>query len=532
MKILVTDPIAKEGLDRLCCEAEVDVALGLSPIDLVARIGEYDALVVRSETKVAAPVIEAGNKLKVIGRAGVGVDNVDVETATSKGILVVNSPGGNTTAAAEHTIGLILALSRNIPQANAALHSGKWERSRFTGVEVLNKVIGIVGLGRVGTEVARRAQGLLMRVVAFDPFLSEEAAHKLGVEMLPLQDVLHRADYLTVHVPLTSETHHLLGSRELSLMKTGARLINAARGGIIDEGALFDALRSGHLAGAALDVFETEPLSATSPLLTVPNVIVTPHLGAATKEAQVNVAVDVAEDVLAALRGEIVRNAVNLPPVPREVLRQLEPYLILADKMGRLLGYLAGSAVDRLEVQYAGEVSEKNTALLTLAALQGLLAPQLTEPVNLVNAPAIARRRGILVSERRTSAAEGFASLISVEVGTRTGTRSVAGTLFGAGEPRIVRIDQYRVDFEPFGYMLIDSHVDKPGMIGKVGTILGSWHINIAGMQVGRKSPGGRAVTVLSIDDPIPSEVLDQLRAVDGIDDLKFVDLGNRHRAG
>lgn len=548
-RIFVADPIAREGIERLSAEAKVDVITGLTASQLIERIGEYDALVVRSETKVTADVIEAGRNLKVIGRAGVGVDNIDVEAATVRGILVVNSPGGNTIAAAEHTIAMVLVLSRNIAQANASLHAGRWDRSSFVGVEVLNKTIGIVGLGRIGSEVARRAQGLMMKVIAYDPFLSSEVARKQGIELLPLDEVLKRADYVTIHVPLSPETRHMIGARELSTMKPGARLINVARGGIVDESALCDALRSGHLAGAALDVFETEPLPSDSPLLAIPSVIVSPHLGASTREAQVNVAIEVADEILLALRGEAVRNAVNLPSVPQEVVRQMHPHLVLVEKMGRLLGCLTDGAAERLEVCYCGEVAEANTALLTLAALKGFLMPQLSEHVNLVNAQAIARRRGIKIYEEKTSSTEGFASLITLRLVAqaegarrgdaarrsatgratfgRAGSLSVSGTLFGA-EPRIVSIDGYRVDFEPFGYMLIDSHIDKPGMIGKIGTILGSHNINIAGMQVGRLTRAGEAVTVLSVDDPVPPEVLNQILQVDGIENLRFVDLGDR----
>ncbi|MBI2954915.1 MAG: phosphoglycerate dehydrogenase [Chloroflexi bacterium] len=523
-RILVADPIAAEGIERLRAEAEVDVATGLSAGQLIERIDGYDALVVRSETKVTSAVVDAGRRLKVIGRSGVGVDNIDLDAATFRGILVVNSPGGNTVAAAEHTMALIMALSRNVVQANISLRAGKWDRSRFTGVEVLNKTLGVVGLGRIGGEVARRAQGLMMRVIAYDPFLSPETARKRGIELLPLDEVLRRADYVTVHVPLTADTHHLIGERELALMRRDARLINVARGGIVDEEALGAALKNGHLAGAALDVFEHEPLAADSPLLSLPNVIVTPHLGASTREAQVSVAVEVAEEILLALRGDAVRNAVNLPPMPQEVLRRMRPHLLLAEKLGRLAGYLADSAASRLELRYSGEVAETNTALLTRAAIKGFLMPQLSEHVNLVNAQAIAVRRGVAIHEEKTSSTEGFASLISMRVVTQSGSRAVAGTLFGA-DPRIVGIDGYRVDFEPFGYMLIDNHLDKPGMIGQIGTILGNHHINIAGLHLGRASRGGIAVTVLSVDDPVPTEVLNMVRQVDGIEDLRFVDL-------
>lgn len=528
MRVLVADPIAREGIERLRAEAEVDVITGLALADLLSRLPDYDALVVRSETKVTAEVIDAGKRLKVIGRAGVGVDNIDVPAATARGILVVNSPGGNTIAAAEHAMALLLALSRNIPQANARLRAGGWDRSSFIGVEVLGKTLGIIGLGRIGSEVARRAQGFQMQVIAYDPYLSAEGAAKMGIRLVSLEELIRASDYITLHVPLSSETRHLIGERELSAMKKGVRIINAARGGIVDEAALCDAVKRGHVAGAALDVFETEPLPADSPLRDLPNVIVTPHLGASTKEAQISVAVEVAEEVLAALRGEPVRNAVNLPSVPKEVLREIEPYLALVEKMGRLLGHLVEGAVERLEVLYSGEVAEKHTALITLAVLKGLLTPQLSEEVNLVSAPLMAKRRGISVSERTTASAEGFGSLISAVATTARSSRYVSGALFGTSEPRIVRVDQYRVDFEPFGYMLIHWHDDRPGIIGAIGTILGRNGINIAGLYLGRQTRGGRAMAVVSVDDEVPPHVLQEIREMEAIHDIKLVDLGDR----
>lgn len=531
MKVLVADPIARDGIERLRAEAEVDIIVGQTLPSLLTCIPSYDALVVRSETKVTAEVIEAGKRLKVIGRAGVGVDNIDVNAATTHGILVVNSPGGNTIAAAEHTMALLLGLSRNVPQANACLRAGGWDRAKFTGVEVLGKTLGVIGLGRIGSEVARRAQCFQMEVIAYDPFLSPDGASKLGVKLVSLEELVRTSDYITLHVPLSSETHHLIGERELSAMKKGVRIINAARGGIVDEAALCSALKSGHVAGAALDVFETEPLPLDSPLRDLPNVIVTPHLGASTKEAQVNVAVEVAEEVLAALRGEPVRNAVNLPSVSREVLREIEPYLVLVEKMGRLLGYLAEGAVEKLEVLYSGEVAEKHTAFITLAALKGLLTPQLSEEVNLVSAPLIARRRGLSVSERKTASSEGFGSLITAVASTARGSHLVAGALFGTSEPRIVRVDEYRVDFEPFGHILIHWHDDRPGIIGAIGTILGRNGINIAGLNLGRKARGERAMAAVSVDDEVPAPVLQEIRNMDSIHDIKLVDLGAGFRA-
>lgn len=526
MKVLVADPIAKEGIAKLQVEAAVDVVTGLAPGDLIKCIPEYDALVVRSETKVTAEVIEAGRNLKIIGRAGVGVDNIDVPAATARGIVVVNSPGGNTIAATEHAMALLLSLSRNIPQANSSLKEGKWNRSAFTGVQVMGKTLGVIGLGRIGGEVARRAQGFKMQVLAYDPFLSSEGATQQGVRLVTLDELIRTSDYITVHVPLVAETRHMIGERELAAMKKGVRIINAARGGIVDEVALCAAIKTGQVAGAALDVFETEPLPSDSPLLGLPSIVVTPHLGASTNEAQVNVAVEVAEGVLAALRGEYVQNAVNLPSVPKEVLRQIEPYVVLVDRIGRLLGNLVDGAIQKLEVTYSGEVAGTHTALITLSLLKGLLTPQMSGEINLVSAPLLAKRRGINVLEQTTPGAEGFGSLITARASTSTGSRLVAGTLFGELEPRIVRVDDYRVDFEPFGYNIIQWHEDKPGMIGKIGTILGRNNINIAGLHLGRKTRGGRAIVILSVDDRVPPPVLRDILDVGGIFDLRFVDLG------
>ncbi|MDI6889219.1 MAG: phosphoglycerate dehydrogenase [Methanocellales archaeon] len=522
MKVLITDPISEEGVKKLKKRATVDVATDLSENELVEQIKDYDALIVRSGTQVTRKVINAATKLKVIGRAGVGVDNIDVDAATEKGIIVINAPEGNTISAAEHTIAMMLALSRNIPQADISLKSGKWNRSKFMGVEVHNKVLGVIGLGRVGTEVAKRAQGLGMQVLACDPFISTERAEELGVQLTDMSEILKKSDYITIHTPLNKDTRHLISDEQLKKMKDGVRIINCARGGIIDEKALVKAIESGKVAGTALDVFENEPLK-DSPLLHLNNVIVTPHLGASTREAQVNVAVTAAEGVLDALKGGPVRNAVNMPSIKPETLAAIRPYLMLVEKLGSLCVQLVEGRINTVEVSYSGDVASMDTGPLTIAVLKGILNRVLSEPVNFVNAPVIAKSRGIKVVESKIGATEDFADLITVTAKTPKGKKSVAGTLFGKKDARIVRIDGYHVDAVPSGHMLVSAHIDKPGIIGRVGTILGENNINIAGMQVGREKTGGRAVMVLNVDSAVPDKILKQIEKVDGIFDVKPV---------
>jgi len=522
LKVLVTDPLSEVGIKRLKKEATVDVATNLSESELVKRIKDYDALMVRSGTQVTRKVINAATKLKVIGRAGVGVDNIDVDAATEKGIIVINAPEGNTISAAEHTIAMMLALSRNIPQANISLKSGKWDRGKFTGVEVHNKVLGIVGLGRVGAEVAKMAQGLGMQILAYDPFISTERAEELGVQLADMNEILKKSDYITIHAPLNKDTRHLISDEQFKKMKDGVRLINCARGGIIDENALAKAIESGKVAGAALDVFENEP-PKDSPLLHLNNVIVTPHLGASTREAQVNVAITAAEGVLEALKGGPVRNAVNMPSIKPETLAVIKPYLMLAEKLGSLCVQLAEGRINTVEVSYSGDVASMDTGPLTIAALKGILNGMLSEPVNFVNAPVIAKSRGIKVVESKIGATEDFADLITITAKTSKGEKSVAGTLFGKKDARIVRIDRYHVDAVPSGHMLVSAHIDKPGIIGRVGTILGENDINIAGMQVGREKVRGKAVMVLNVDSAVPDKILKQIERVDGIFDVKPV---------
>ena len=518
MKILIADPVSEQGVAVLAAKHTVDVKTKLPPAELIKIIGAYDGLVVRSETKVTKEVIAAATNLKVIGRAGVGVDNIDVAAATQHGIIVLNAPEGNTVAATEHTMAMMLALARHVAQAHASVQAGQWERSKFMGVELRGKTLGILGLGRIGTGVAKRAIALEMNVIAYDPFVSAQGAKALGIELMELMDVVKSADFLTLHLPLTADTKNLINSDTIAQMKDGVRIINCARGGTIDEEALAAALKSGKVAGAAIDVFAAEPLAADSPLRGLNNVILTPHLGASTVEAQVGVAVDVAVGVAAALDGEPVTTAVNLAPVPPHVMQVIRPYFTLAERMGCLAIHLADGPVCAVDVEYNGSLADVDTRMLTTAVLKGLLNPILPETVNYVNANNLAKSRSIRVKEVKSQdAAANFANLISVRVRTDKTEHIVAGTLFGLEEGRIVLIDGHRVDVDPQGWLLIGPHVDRPGIIGKVGTLLGEHSINIAGMQVGRTATAGTNIMVLAVDSDIPTPVMMKLKAVDRI---------------
>ncbi|MCL6612996.1 MAG: phosphoglycerate dehydrogenase, partial [Peptococcaceae bacterium] len=446
-KVLVMDGVSEEGLAPLRKNPEIEVVIGekMTEDELARVIPEYDALIVRSATKVTAKVIESAGRLKAVGRAGVGVDNIDLEAATRKGILVVNAPDGNTVAATEHTIAMMLALARNIPQAAGKMKEGVWDKKAFLGVELRGKVLGILGLGRIGTAVARRAQALEMEVVAYDPYITEEKAASLAVELAGLEELYQRADFITIHMPRTKDTYHLIDDRAINLMKKGVRIINCARGGIIDEEALYRGMVEGKVAGAALDVFEKEP-NTDSPLLSLPNFIATPHLGASTREAQLNVAVDVSEEIAAALTGRLVRNTVNIPSISPKTLAVVRPYLDLAEKLGRFQAHLVSGRVRRVEVIYSGELARQEVAPITTAVVKGLLDPILQESVNFVNASLLARSRGIQVQQSVDGQEEGYSSLITVKVHTDREERSISGTLFGAGDPRIVMVDGYRVD--------------------------------------------------------------------------------------
>ncbi len=526
MKVLASDKIDQIGLEMLKkAGIEGEMKTGLPEAELVKIIPQYDALVVRSGTKVTAKIIEAGKNLKIIGRAGVGVDNVDLAAATKNGIIVVNSPEGNTVAAAEHSFAMLLAMSRQIPQAYSKLKAGKWDRKSFKGVEVLNKTLGVVGLGKIGRRVASYALGMGMKVIGFDPFVTEDFAKSLGIELKKLDAVLKEADFLTFHIPKTKETANMINAKSIAKMKKGVRIVNVARGGIINEKDLAEALKSGRVEAAALDVFEKEPLPADSPLLGLDNVVVTPHLGASTVEAQVNVAVDVVEQIIEVLKGGSARSAVNIPSMKPELITPVKPFMGLAEKLGSLAAQIVKSPVAKVSVAYSGEVSDNDVSPLTTAVLKGLFAPVMDVVVNYVNAPHLAKERGVEVVESKSKESKDFSSLISVKIKTSKGEREVGGTIFTGGVDRLVSIDNLKVDAEPEGYMLILSNIDKPGMIGKVGTFLGKNKINIASMDVGRIKVNEKAVMVLNIDTAVSDKALKEITKIDGISGATLVKL-------
>lgn len=526
MKVLVLDGVEEEGLGALRQEPdiELDIRGKMTEDELVGIIGDYEGMIVRSATKVTSRVLENAPKLKVVGRAGVGVDNIDVAAATTRGVLVVNAPGGNTIAAAEHTIAMMMSLARKIPQANACLRSGKWDKKSYMGVEVRDKVLGVIGLGRIGSAVAKRAQGLEMKVVAYDPYITEENAALLGIKLLPLDDLLKLADFITVHLPMTKESRYILGERAFSLMKDGVRIINCARGGVLDEKALAGAMESGKVAGAALDVFEQEPNTA-SPLFEFNNFIATPHLGASTSEAQLCVACDVAEEIVAALKDRFVKNTVNIPSLSPQALAVVKPYLHLAEKMGRFTAQVISGRVSQLEITYSGDLAKQEVSPITNSILKGFLDSILQEMVNYINASFLAKNRGIQVIQRQTERNGDYANLITVKVVSNKDEISVAGTIFGGVDARIVSIDGYHVDAVPEGHMLYIPHIDKPRIIGPVGNLIGEHDINISGMQVGRKVIGGKAVMLLNVDALVPQETLDGINKIDGVLGVKNVSI-------
>lgn len=523
-RVLVSDPIAQEGIDILQKSFDVDVKTGLSKDELISIIGDYDALAVRSETKVTADVLAVANKMKIIGRAGVGVDNIDVPEATKKGILVVNSPGGNTVAAAELTMALLLAMARNIPAAHASLRSGEWKRKLFVGVELYRKTIGVIGLGKIGLEVARRAQAFEMEVLAFDPFLSAERAQRIGVKPVELDELLRQSDFITLHLPKNPQTTNLLSTEQFAIMKDGVRIVNCARGGIIDEAALASALESGKVAAAAVDVYGQEPPAAENPLLSVDHIVTTPHLGASTEEAQVNVAIDVAEQIVDVLQGKPARSAVNMPALSVEDLGLVEPYMRLAEAMGTLAVATADGSAEKVDITYFGEIAKADTGPVTRAALVGFLQPISPENVNYVNAVLLADSRGIKVNETRSGAHEEYQDLMEIRFKTDREERVVAGTVFGRSDIRITSIDGYAIDVIPHGRVIYSIHVDKPGVIGEVGQILGAADINIAAMHVGRQSQGKQAVMILSVDDPVPPDIMKKLSAVAGLEKVRLIE--------
>lgn len=525
MKVLVLDGVSEKAIAILRENGiQADVSATLPLDELIAKIPDYEGMIVRSQTKVTKEVIEAGAKLKIIGRAGVGVDNVDTEAATQRGIIVMNAPDGNTISTAEHTIAMLMSLARYIPQAHASLKAGQWDRKNFTGVEVNNKVLGVIGMGRIGTEVAKRMQAMGMSILAYDPFLTEDRAEKLGVKLATVEEIVVNSDFITVHTPLNADTKNLLNAEAFAKMKKGVRLVNCARGGIIDENALADAIEAGKVAGAALDVYPEEP-PTNRRAIDLPQVVATPHLGASTHEAQVNVAIDVAIEMSKALKGDAFKNAVNIPAVRPEVLVVVKPYLALAEKLGNLITQLVGGRMDKVEVSYDGELAEYDLSSLTTLVMKGILQPVLDDEVNMVNAPILAKQRGIQISEKKNAAAVDYTNRITVKVQAGKDVRTVAGTLFRQGDERVVEIDGYYFEVVPHGYLLVITHSDKPGMIGKVGTILGEAGVNIAFMQVGRKDKSGKALMVLTVDSAVDKEVLAKVSTLTGIDEVRLVKL-------
>lgn len=521
---MVAETIAPTAIDSLKGDFEVDVLTGLEPEELKKRIKEYDALIIRSATNVNADLIEAAENLKIIGRAGIGLDNVDVEAATRRGIVVANAPQSNVVSAAEHSVALLLAQSRNIHQANSSLKAGRWERSRFQGIEVAGKVLGVVGLGRVGAIVADIAGAMGMKVIAYDPYLSAERFQSIGVEKREtIDDVLKEADFLTVHLPKTKETIGMFGKKEFGLMKDGIRLINTARGGIFQEEALIEALKSGKVASAGIDVFEKEPCTS-SPLFEYEQVLVTPHLGASTQEAQDRAGITIAEQVAAALRGDFVSNAVNISA--GEIADGIKPFLSLVEKLGRMFTHISeGKTVSALEIEYAGKIANHDVSMLTVAALKGIFTPIVFEPVTYVNAPIMAKERGFEIKEVKTEVSKDYVNMVILR-SRDTEDIAIGGTLVGPkNQERFISIFDFDIDMVPSHYMAFFRYDDRPGMIGKVGKSLGDYNINIANMEVGRRVIGGEALMGINIDSPIPDSVLQEIIHEAGINYGKFLEL-------
>jgi D-3-phosphoglycerate dehydrogenase len=515
LKVLISDKLADAGV-KMFQDAEgieADVNTNLKPEELLDIIKDYEGLVIRSGTKVTEEVLQAATNLKVIGRAGIGLDNVDIPAATRRGIVVMNTPGGNIVTTAEHTIAMLLALSRNIPQGTASLKQGRWDKKKLQGREVFGKTLGVIGYGRVGSIVADLAKGLKMRVIVHDPFVNKETADLAGLKLVSLEELYQSSDYITVHVPKLKDTVNLINKDAFDQMRPGVMIVNCARGGIVSEKDLAEALKSGKVAGAALDVFETEP-PGSCPLFELENVTCTPHLGASTAEAQENVAVAVAEQVISYLQTGTVLNAVNVPSVTGDLLVKLQPYLTLAERMGCLQAQLAKGAVEAVTVRYLGDFQDFDLAPVTTAALKGLLTPFLKDDVNFVNASYMAKERGIKVTESRSVEAEDFTNLIALDVQTAEGENTVSGTIFGKREPRIVKVNKFRLDLVPEGHLLFIRNADRPGAIGSIGTLLGRHKINIARMHVGQEKDGDRNVILLNTEMPTPAEVLEELRAL------------------
>ncbi|KTB48480.1 D-3-phosphoglycerate dehydrogenase [Dehalogenimonas alkenigignens] len=523
-KVLVADALSPAGIERLKAVAEVDVKTGLKPDELIAAIGDYDALLVRSQTQVTADVIKAGKNLQIIGRAGVGVDNIDMKAATEAGIIVVNAPTGNTISAAEHTMALMLALARHIPRANACLKGGAWERNKFLGTELRGKTLGVIGLGNIGSEVAKRARAFEMKVIGFDPFVSAERAKNMQIELATLERIYKEADFITLHVPLTAQTKNMVGAKELAMMKPTARIINAARGGLIDEEALVAAVNARKLAGAAIDVFIKEPCT-DNVCFAVENIVVTPHLGASTAEAQDLATSDVVDQVIDIFSGAPARYAVNAPFIAIESLPVINPFIKVANTVGRLLSQLAEGQMTAINIRYSGEIAGYDTRALKALVLGGILEQISEERVNMVNADIVAARRGMNITEQKEAACDNYASMITVEAVTSGGNTTVAGTIM-RGETHIVRIDQYWIDIVPTGgYFLFADHRDRPGLIGAVGSITGQSDVNVSYMHLSRLKPRGQALMILALDEALPESGLKQVRALEGVQTAKLVKL-------
>jgi len=523
-RILIADPVAPEGIELLRAIGEVEVKTGQAADALVASIENYDALVVRSETKVTRAILEAGTRLQVVGRAGVGVDNIDLDAATERGVIVVNAPQGNTIAAAEHTIALLMALARHIPQADASMRAGKWDRKTYVGTEVRGKTLGVIGLGPIGSEVARRGVGLDMRVLAHDPYVAEERVRSLGAEPADFETLISVADFISVHVPMTAATRGMISTDQIARMKEGVRLLNVARGGIIHEAALAEAVKAGKVAGAAVDVFTAEPIDPQNPLLGDPRIITTPHLGASTAEAQERVAVDVAEQIVDVLGGRPARYAVNAPMLAPETLKVVGPYMAVAEIVGTVATQLVTGKLKSIELEYLGEIAEYDTTPLKASVIRGLLKPISEETVNIVNANVIAQSRGWDIAEQQRTSHAVFNNLVNLKVITSDDEVTVSGTVVH-DHAHIVLINGLDVDLAPERgtYLLACDNEDRPGMIGRVGTLLGEFDINIQSMQVGRRGRRGRALMLIAVDEAPTEEQLDAIEGIPGIYNVRLV---------
>jgi len=519
MKVLISDKLAEEGIKILQAEKgiKVDCKFGMKPDELKSIIKNYDALIVRSGTTVTSEIIEAADNLKFIGRAGVGLDNVDLKAATKKGIVAMNTPAGNTTATAEHTMSMILALSRNIPQAYASMKSGKWDRNKFSGIELHGKTLGIIGFGRIGSTVAKFCKAFNMSVLVYDPFITSEIAEQKGVRLVDLDELIKESDFITIHIPKTSETTNLISEKQFKKMKKTVRLINCARGGIIDEKALAKALKDGVIAGCALDVYETEPLAADSPLLQLDNCIVTPHLGASTTEAQINVAIEIAETIRNALTGKGIANAANFPSVDAEAYKVIAPYIDLSVRMGKFSGQLISGRIVEVKIITSGIMNKYKVAPLSLSFVNGLLKPILGEGVNYINALDVAKERGIDVQEVISNKEEEFVNCIKVEIKTEKEIFRIWGTLSSNFQPRIVKVNDVYVEASPDGHVLFIKNNDKPGLVGAIGTILGEGKVNIAGITLGREAQDGVAISLINVDSDIPEKCMERIKSTKNV---------------